>query len=66
MQLSEASAMSQKTPPDGDTHLVAIIDKKTMKSIEKLAAQYGIRPEEVVVELLRLEASEKPQGVTLH
>lgn len=58
--------MSQKTPPDRDTHLVAIIDKKTMKSIEKLAAQYGIRPEEVVVELLRLEASEKPQGVTLH
>lgn len=58
--------MSQKAPPDGDTHLVAIIDKKTMKTIEKLAAQYGIRPEEVVMELLRLEASERPEGVTLH
>jgi len=57
--------MSQKTP-NGDTHLVAIIDKQTMKKIEKLAAQYGIRPEEVVVELLRLETSERPEGMTLH
>jgi hypothetical protein len=58
--------MSEKTPPDGETHLVAIMDKKTMSKIEKLAARYGIRPEEVVVELLRLEAIERPEGVTLH
>ncbi|KQU96437.1 hypothetical protein [Devosia sp. Root105] len=59
--------MSQKTPPDGDdTRLVAIIHQETMKKIEELAEQLGIEPLDVVVELIRLEASKRPEGVTLH
>lgn len=58
--------MSEKTPPDGHPHLIAIIDQKTMKKIEKLAEQFGVEPRDVVAELIRLEASEKPEGVTLH
>lgn len=58
--------MSQKTPPNGATHLVAIIDRKTLKNIEKLAAEFGVEPGDVIVELLRIQASERPDGVTLH
>ena len=59
--------MSPKSPPDDtDPRVVVVIDGNTMKKIKKLAAQYGIEPSEVIVELLRMESSERPEGVTLH
>ena len=58
--------MAENAPFDDGPRVVAVIDKKTMKKIEKLAARYGIEPEEVLQELIRMQASEVPEGTTLH
>jgi hypothetical protein len=58
--------MSQKKPPEPDSRVVAVLDSKTMRKVEKLAARYGIAPEDVLRELIRMELSEPPEGTTVH
>lgn len=58
--------MPKKSSPHANPRMVVILDKKLMKKIKKLAAEYGIEPDEVLRELVRLEMSERPEGVTLH
>lgn len=58
--------MADNTPADDGPRVVAVLDKKTMKKIQKLAARYGVEPEEVLLELIRMEETGRPEGTTLH
>lgn len=64
---SEGPAMADKT----STHLtestfVAVIDKRTLQEIDRIAQKYGATREEILEELLRLELTERPKVATLH
>ena len=63
----QVSAMSGKpfSPPE-ESPVIAVIDAKTMRKIEKLAARYGIDPEDVLRELIKLDFETPPEGATLH
>lgn len=58
--------MSEKSAPPNDNPVLAVIDEKTMAEVERLAARYGVDPEEVLAELIRLDLSVRPEGTTLH
>lgn len=59
--MSEKSAPSSKSPP-----MLAIVDEKTMAEVERLAARYGVEPEEVLAELIMMDSEGPPDGTTLH
>jgi hypothetical protein len=46
--------------------VLAVIDEKTMDEVRKLAARYGVDPDEVLAELIRLDMTVRPEGVSLH
>ena len=52
--------------PTDQSPVIAVIDAKTMRKIEKLAARYGVDPEEVLRELIKLDFETRPEGETLH
>ncbi|RYI13996.1 MAG: hypothetical protein EON48_12155 [Acetobacteraceae bacterium] len=59
--------MSKKSLPDADDpRVVLILDQRLLKKINQLAADYGIDPEEVIRELIKMETLERPKGTTLH
>ena len=59
--------MSEKSPPPTNySPVLAVIDEKTMDEVRKLAARYGVDPDEVLAELIRLDMTVRPAGVTLH
>ena len=59
--------MSDKSvPPNNEGPVLAVIDQKTMDEVRKLAARYGVDPEHVIAELIRMDLTTRPEGATLH
>ena len=59
--------MSDKSAPPTDySPVLAVIDRKTMDEVRKLAQRYGVDPEEVLAELIMLDMTVRPEGATLH
>jgi hypothetical protein len=59
--------MSEKSaPPIKATPMLALVDRQTMAEVEQLAARYGVEPEEVLIELIKMDLEERPESATLH
>lgn len=58
--------MAQRSVPEADNPVIAVIDRDTMAEVERLAEKYGVDPEEVLAELIRMDLETRPEGATLH
>lgn len=63
---SEVTPMSDKPIQPAQDTVLALVDEATMAEVERLAARYGVDPDEVLAELIRMDLETRPEGATLH